>query len=200
MSNYIFSPSPTYGTDDHPYVFWESGFSEEDVSKIIALGDSLAIQPAVTGDMKPGEDISAVRRSRVSWMGLNSDTTWLYDKVAHIMRRLNAQYYQYDLYGFVEHFQYTIYESNELGHYEWHIDSTVSAPSPRKLSFVLQLSDPSEYEGGDLQLMYSKDLTTIKKEKGFVVAFPSHMLHRVTPVTSGTRRTLVVWAAGPAFR
>jgi PKHD-type hydroxylase len=197
MSNYIFSPSSIYGTTDHPYVFWESGFNEEDIAKIIALGDSLAIQTAVTG---AGETIPTIRRSRVGWVEMNADTGWIYDKVAHIMRQLNAQYYQYDLYGFVEHFQYTIYESNELGHYEWHIDSTVSAPSPRKLSFVLQLSDPSEYEGGDLQLMYSKDLTTIKKEKGFVVAFPSHMLHRVTPVTSGTRRTLVVWAAGPAFR
>jgi PKHD-type hydroxylase len=71
---------------------------------------------------------------------------------------------------------------------------------PRKLSVVLQLSDPSEYEGGDLEIMNCSEPTQVKKEKGLVTAFPSFMLHRVTPVTKGIRRTLVVWLTGPRFR
>jgi PKHD-type hydroxylase len=120
--------------------------------------------------------------------------------MAYIARQLNGQYYRFDLYGFLEDFQYTVYLGGEAGHYDWHIDAGASTVSPRKLSLVLQLSDPSEYEGGELQFMTSSGITTVRKEKGFVVAFPSYTLHRVTPVTSGIRKTIVVWITGPAFR
>jgi len=72
--------------------------------------------------------------------------------------------------------------------------------SPRKLSLVLQLTDPEEYEGGDLELMTSSDPIAVLKQRGLISVFPSFVLHRVTPVTKGTRRTLVVWACGPEFK
>jgi PKHD-type hydroxylase len=96
--------------------------------------------------------------------------------------------------------QYTIYEGNDLGHYDWHLDAGNTSIPPRKLSFILQLSDPDSYEGGDLQIMNSTEPTTVKKEKGFAVVFPSYTLHRVTPVTKGIRKTLVIWVTGPTFR
>jgi PKHD-type hydroxylase len=65
---------------------------------------------------------------------------------------------------------------------------------------VIQLSEPNEYEGGDLQLLSGSEPTTADKAKGKVVMFPSYMLHRVTPVTSGIRKTLVVWITGPSFK
>jgi PKHD-type hydroxylase len=65
---------------------------------------------------------------------------------------------------------------------------------------VLQLSDPSEYEGGNLEILSSQgEVLTVDKKKGFLAMFPSFKTHRVTPVTSGTRKSLVVWATGPAF-
>jgi PKHD-type hydroxylase len=72
--------------------------------------------------------------------------------------------------------------------------------SPRKLSLILQLSDATEYEGGELQLKDSSDHTAVERKKGHLIAFPSYLLHRVTPVTKGIRRSLVVWISGPAFR
>ena len=72
--------------------------------------------------------------------------------------------------------------------------------APRKRSLVLQLSDPSDYEGGDLEFFVSAEPTPVERKKGLIVAFPSFVLHHVTPVTSGTRRTLVVWLSGPKFR
>jgi PKHD-type hydroxylase len=65
---------------------------------------------------------------------------------------------------------------------------------------VLQLSDPDEYEGGNLEILSSREPTVIEKKKGLVSVFPSYILHRVTPVTSGVRKTLVVWTTGPKFR
>lgn len=108
-------------------------------------------------------------------------------------------FFDFDLYGFVEDFQYIVYNSDN-SHYDWHMDKGTLTSPPRKLSLVLQLTDPSEYEGGDLELNYCSQPVKTKKERGLVYAFPSWVVHRVTPVTKGVRKTLVVWIAGPKFR
>jgi PKHD-type hydroxylase len=197
MSHYTFAPSPTFGRTNQPYVFWQDGFTDEAIARIIEIGDARVKEKATVG---AGEEVKDIRVTNVSWIEMNQDTEWIYDKLAYIARNLNGQYYNFDLHGFWEHLQYTVYEGNENGHYDWHIDAGSTDECPRKFSIVLQLSDPSEYEGGELQIMIGKDVTTIEKKKGFLVAFPSYQMHRVTPVTSGIRRTLVVWVTGPAFR
>jgi len=70
---------------------------------------------------------------------------------------------------------------------------------PRKLSLVLQLSDPKDYEGGELILHLSEEPTVVPKKQGYVTIFPSFVLHEVTPVTSGTRHSLVSWISGKPF-
>ena len=72
--------------------------------------------------------------------------------------------------------------------------------SRRKISITVQLSDPSEYEGGDLQIKINAGQSDTPKGLGNVVIFPSYLLHRVTPVTKGLRRSLVLWITGPAFK
>jgi PKHD-type hydroxylase len=122
--------------------------------------------------------------------------------LGNIVRNLNGQHFRFDLWGFGEHLQYTEYYGDDEGHYTWHIDSGITSTNhgPRKLSVVLQLSDPCEYEGGNLQVKLGADPQTISKDLGLVAVFPSFVLHRVTPVTSGLRRTLVAWLTGPALR
>jgi PKHD-type hydroxylase len=82
--------------------------------------------------------------------------------------------------------------------YGWHQD--YGGEISRKLSLVLQLSDPSEYEGGNLQVKTSSEPQTVKKQRGFIAAFPSYVLHQVTPVTKGNRQSLVAWVSGPQFK
>ena len=200
MSNYIFTPPPAFGVGEEPFVMWEGGFNDEDVANIIDIGEARPAQDGNVGTAENNELIEEIRRSKISWIDLQADSQWLYDRLSHIASTLNGQYYKYDLYGFHEHFQYTVYDSSNQDHYTWHLDSGTKSTAPRKFSLVLQLSDPSEYEGGDLEIYYSAQPTQIRKEKGLVVAFPSCMLHRVTPVTSGIRKTLVMWCVGPAFR
>lgn len=72
----------------------------------------------------------------------------------------------------------------------------VPLPHNRKLSMSLQLSDPNDYEGGELLLHLSHNPTVISKQKGMMVFFPSHTLHEVTPVTKGERYSLVAWIHG----
>ena len=199
MSTYFFSPCPTFGVGEHPFVTFQDAFSFAELDQIVAYGDSLRFSTAPVGNNEtPGEE---VRISKVAWIPHNDIVPWLYDRMAWVARQLNGQFYKFDVSGFQEDMQYTVYDSVESGHYTWHMDAGSSeARPPRKLSMVLQLSDPSDYEGGELEVMSSATPTAVTKQRGLITAFPSYMMHRVTPVTSGKRKTIVVWVTGPAFK
>jgi PKHD-type hydroxylase len=197
MSIYQFCPSPDLSTKEQTYTTWENGFSDSEIASIIELGNSLTLG---NGTVEGTKENTAIRKSTVGWIVHSQDSTFLYDRLAYITRMLNGQFFDFDLYGFVEDLQYTVYNSNN-DHYNWHMDKGVASQAPRKLSLVLQLSDPSEYEGGDIEFMLGgENLYTAEKKKGLLYAFPSWILHRVTPVTAGTRKSLVAWVAGPKFR
>lgn len=201
MSNYIFAPSPTYGVSEHPFVTWNDAFSNEELDKILEYCNQLDLSKGTVGVSNENDNIKHIRESSVSWIKFNETTSWIYDRLANITRNLNGQFYKFDLYGFNEDLQYTVYESTENGHYTWHVDYGASNDSPpRKFSIVLQLSDADEYEGGELEIFTSGEPVSVTKKKGLIAAFPSYTLHRVTPVTSGVRKTLVVWACGPSFK
>lgn len=87
------------------------------------------------------------------------------------------------------------------GHYDWHTDHFPLAglPVERKVSVVCLMSDPSEYEGGDLQIRLYQDYTAELK-KGDMIAFPSMLEHRVVPVKSGMRNSAVIWLNGPRMK
>jgi PKHD-type hydroxylase len=199
------------------YANWINGFSLSELTRIVNYGDSLIQEPAKTGPND--DDTPNIRKSLVSWLSHNQDTAWLYDRLSHVARQINGQYFQYDLTGFSEDFQYTVYKGNDKAFYDWHLDKgyATNGAAPRKLSMVIQLSDPSEYEGGDLQLctgvgieraetqemvemVSGSGISTLDKTQGMIHIFPSWILHRVTPVTRGTRKTLVIWVCGPKFR
>ena len=195
MSNYMFAPCAKFNDVNHAY--WEKGFSVEEIDSIIKYGDGLILDKASLAGKTVNEK---VRNSKTGWIASNEQTGWLYDRLAFIARSLNSQYFNFDLYGFSEDFQYTVYEGNDE-HYDWHMDKGGSSGFPqRKLSLVLQLSEDWEYEGGNLEFKDGPETFVAKKEKGLVYAFPSYLLHRVTPVTAGVRKSLVVWIGGPAFR
>ena len=105
----------------------------------------------------------------------------------------------FDLSGFGDEIQYTEYFGENNGHYSWHGDIGPNVPH-RKLSIVVQLSDPEDYEGGELELSAGSYLVDGPKTKGTVIVFPSFVLHRVLPLTSGERRSLVSWVSGPRLK
>lgn len=198
MSLYNFSPCSSH-SQNYGFVSWENAFSDEELELIKNYCDKLPVEKAFVGGKINTVD-EEIRRSKVSWVEYNSDIPFLYDRMAWVARQLNSQFYNFNLTGFVEHMQYTVYEEDSEGHYDWHIDMQGEPGScPRKFSLVLQLSDPSEYEGGELQILTSRNSSTVLKQKGLIAGFPSWTLHRVTPVTKGIRKTLVVWIAGPQF-
>ena len=110
--------------------------------------------------------------------------------------RLN-QSYGFELTGFYEGAQVARYAPG--GHYDWHVDVGEQLQSARKLSLSIQLSDGSEYEGGDFRFLGPTDAPA-PRARGSLIAFPSFVTHRVEPVTQGERLSLVSWISGPPFR
>ncbi len=99
--------------------------------------------------------------------------------------------------------QFTEYSASQAAHYDWHhdVDWSANTAYDRKISVVLQLSDPSTYEGGDFQFREVESPNSDQlRTKGTILCFPSVLQHRVSPVTKGTRYSLVTWFEGPRWR
>lgn len=170
-------------------------FTPAELDAIEAYGDSLAPAEARIGGRE--NDTDHIRVTRVAWFDRGPQIAWLHDRIEQAVLDMNSRFYKYDLYGLKENFQYTVYQSAEGGHYDWHVDT---GTGERKLSLTLQLSDPSSYQGGDLVLDAGEGDFIVNRTRGALVFFPSYVRHRVTPVTLGTRKSLVAWVAGPPYR
>jgi PKHD-type hydroxylase len=142
---------------------------------------------------------SDVRTSRVSWL---TNKPWVLDMLHHYVDLANQFAFHTSLYK-KANIQFTEYHGSEGGHYSWHhdIDWNRNDGLDRKLSVTVQLSDPSEYEGGDFSFSETENPDAEQaKAKGTVLVFPSYLSHAVSPVTSGIRRSLVAWFEGPRWR
>jgi len=195
---YILTP---YSETNEKYAWWDGAFNEDELSWLQKQAKN-SQSKGVVGFGENSEINSTVRRSGVNWMPNVPNTEWVFKRLAHVVSSLNAQFFRFDLTGFGEPIQLASYDSSENGTYGWHIDMGSVADSPcRKLSVVMQLSDPSEYVNGELELkLVNNNAVRIKKQRGLIVAFPSWTLHQVTPVTQGNRQSLVAWISGPAFK
>jgi PKHD-type hydroxylase len=154
--------------------------------------------PLVDGLVGNGEK-SSIRASKVYWIPKTQKFIDVYSKLFDLIARANDASFHFCIEEITENIQYSVYEESYKGFYGRHMDIGYTN-SRRKLSVVVQLSDPSEYEGGELQIWTDAvEPVTVEKSKGTVIIFPSFLLHQVTPVTKGTRRTLVLWIDGPPF-
>ena len=99
--------------------------------------------------------------------------------------------------GWSEELQYTEYHASKKGHYDWHQDVGDATMANRKMSITLLLSD--NHEGGNLEI-WNTSAGQLPQKAGNVVCFPSYMLHRVAPVTKGTRQSIVMWVGGDHYR
>jgi len=181
--------------------WWDNAFNNDQLNWLQQQARQ-ANQKAMVGGGSEGVTDPNIRRSDLNWLPNNQDTQWVFETLGHVVSSLNSQFFRFNLTGFGEHIQLTNYDSSEQGMYGWHVDMGPNTIAPcRKLSLVLQLSDPVEYEGGVLELQpHGKDVIKMRKQRGLIVVFPSWTLHQVTPVTQGNRQSLVAWITGPAFK
>jgi PKHD-type hydroxylase len=179
---------------------YQPTFTKDQCDDIIRQGSLLQLKDAVVGSELVND--STIRKSRVSWIPSdNPEYHWIFRACTDMVNGLNAHYFQYDLM-YIESLQFTEYDgdNSDPAFYGQHIDSSVKNNGSRKLSFSILLSDENSFDGGDLMLYYQKDGVPAVKKQGVAVAFPSNLLHEVTPVTKGIRYSLVGWVVGPRFK
>jgi PKHD-type hydroxylase len=142
---------------------------------------------------------SDVRKSKISWLYSCDDMEWVFRRVTDIILNLNERFFGFDIFGLNEGFQFTNYKApgqiNMVNMLIEHMDFVV-----RKLSVSIQLTDPKEYEGGELYLYDDDKGTLMDKKQGTLILFPSYVLHEVMPVTKGERNSLVTWVTGNQFK
>jgi PKHD-type hydroxylase len=173
----------------------KDAFTKDECEQIIQIGNNKNKEVALIGGGKFSSDI---RKNKISWLEPNEELSWIYRRMTDVITNLNNNFFQFDLYGFTEKLQFTEY--NAPGDkYSQHIDKSFNSPI-RKLSIVVQLTDDCMYEGCDLKLHLSSKPDIMKKNQGTLIAFPSYILHEVTPITKGTRYSLVSWIGGPNFK
>ena len=197
----LFNPASSPQVMAGGLVVWSNLFTSAELDAMERYGDRLALEKAELAARNTGRD--SIRVTKVAWFERNAETEGFYARVEQIVLRLNAQFFHYDLSGLAS-FQYALYDGTEGGHFDWHKDygKDYDAPDqePRKLSLSIQLSDPASYRGCELEVRGGNQIDIAPKTRGAVIAFPSYVLHRVTPITSGARKSLVVWAVGPGFK
>lgn len=191
----------------------------EEIEKTVQefdLHESMVNKP--TGQKNP-EVMTEARRSRSAFIPTDK---WIGPFLWYYIMKANRQNFCFDITCYdSELLQYTVYEKGM--YYNWHPDqhlytqftpnlepssrineaphhAKLNAEYCRKLSFSLQLSDPSEYEGGELQFLDAGKLFTAPQERGKLIIFDSRTLHRVRKVKSGVRKSLVGWVVGPRWK
>lgn len=182
---------------DNWYWFQEA-FTEDELLQIEQIQESIPFNMAkITQDT---DDLETKRKSEVKWLGKEvPDFKWLYERFITMGTEANTSLWKFDLTEIVDDLQYTVYH-HDGGHFDWHMDLGSEKYARRKVSITMQLSDPEDYEGGDFEFMIGNEVVKLPRKKGCVILFPSYFLHRVTPVTKGTRKSLVLWIYGPPFR
>lgn len=172
------------------------------IDKIITECEKYNPEEAAIGATGEGGHDNAHRRSEVRWVNKNDqDSAFIANFIMNFMMEANRNAFGFDV-NYLNDIQYTIYTSENEGKYDWHYDTfwVGNKAYDRKLSFVMQLSDPSEYEGGDFEIDHQYPQPQNFRNKGAILVFPSFLTHRVTPLTKGTRKSLVAWAEGPKFK
>lgn len=197
-------PIPPRNIIGKDYVaYWEDFLSDQEINRILTAPEWDTLENAVVGGQDDKTVLNTdIRTSEVAWMRKNAWNEPLWERLSTVVAEVNRRYFHFDLSGFYEPFQLGMYREENQGHYSWHTDMAMSDNNvPRKLSMSLLLSDPSEFEGGNLEIKGINDEPmNLELRKGRAWFFPSWVLHRVSPVTRGVRKSLVVWVGGPPFK
>lgn len=181
----------------NPIYYWSSALSDDVCDLIIKEGTRLTANPAtINSDNSRDENM---RKGLISFFPENC---WVEKLVIDYVGAANIETgWKFNITG-KEQLQFAKYYEGAF--YDWHRDCDVDSELYRKLSVTVQLSDPKDYEGGELQFknywgtMESEISEDILK-RGTVIVFPSAILHKVHPVTKGMRYSLVQWYNGPDF-
>ena len=173
-------------------------FTPEQCKMIIEAGHQCKPEEAKVGGGKDGKHDTKKRVTTISWIPFK-EMGHMYQDLHKFIQKCNENHFGFGNIQVTENAQFTEYP--EGGFYDWHMDCDTHMahePPVRKISMTLLLNDPSEFEGGDLELMAPGKFAELKQ--GHAICFASFLNHRVNKVRRGVRQSLVVWFGGKPFR
>ena len=176
-------------------------FSPEQCQDIIKAGHQQKAQKALVGqkENKQGGYDTKMRITTISWIPFTALPD-MYKRIERSMLQVNGNHFGYEGMTITEPGQFTEYPKG--GFYDWHIDAEINChnePPVRKISMTILLSNPSEFEGGDLEFMTEGNKPP-QLLQGQAIFFCSLLRHRVAKVKKGVRRSLVMWFGGPPLK
>jgi PKHD-type hydroxylase len=175
---------------------WRGAFSPAECDALWHLRAEPARQRIVTTSDGSG-GVAGVET--VAPLGTGSDATWVWERLAGLVRTANTEDHHFDLLGILE--RPLLVEHQVGAGHGWRLDLGPGIQSGRKLTVVVELSDPAEHRGGRLRLNGPYGARhDLPHGQGDVVVFPTWTVTAVEPVTAGRRRSLLAWAAGPPLR
>lgn len=180
------------------FAYRERFFSPEECDRALALLQQFPLQDAMVRKDDTLKYADNIRKSRVSYLPWAREAEWIYQRLAAAVLECNKSLYNFELTGFLEGLQIAQYQAGSF--FDWHQDFGYREMSVRKLSIVAQLTEPTQYEGGDLEFFATGSTQKAVRTRGSLIIFPSFSLHRVMPLTSGARYSLVGWVSGPHYR
>tara|TARA_R110000765_G_scaffold265343_1_gene364770 strand:+ start:74 stop:643 length:570 start_codon:yes stop_codon:yes gene_type:complete len=170
-------------------------FTPKLCQEIIDLSKTLEQKESTVNNLITKED--TIRQSTISWIPFDKMQP-VYNDINEFIQKINKNYFGFENIQITEEAQVSSYSKGQF--YEWHTDTRTNMkeePPVRKLSMTLLLNDPSEFEGGDLEI--ANNPISIMKQ-GHATIFASFLQHRVTPITKGVRKSLVMWFGGEPFK
>ena len=200
------SPLPPGSGGSKPLQFWcvfPDAFSAQECAQLTERFQQL---DAAEGGLVAGRFDQKVRQSALVWLPDDDDSagngagefSWVHTRMARLAADANSQLFQYALEGFDEQLQMAAYGPGH--YYDWHIDrGRGSTAGRRKLTLSVQLTPPDAYLGGELEINADGHPFQAPRAQGTAVVFASTTLHRVAPIVSGLRHSLVAWVHGPQF-
>jgi PKHD-type hydroxylase len=188
---------PFYVDSTPNWVTSKETLDEKNIQKVIYHAEQYKMFQATTAGNLLEEDI---RRNKVVFLDPMCIEE-IFQRITDVIHDINTKYFKFDITGIFEGLQFTEYNAPN-DEYKAHVDRLYGNRNIRKLSFSIQLTDPKDYEGGDLEIIlgHGRDIYKMPREKGSMIVFPSYVLHRVTPVTKGKRQSLVGWICGKPFK
>jgi PKHD-type hydroxylase len=199
------------GKTTFAYTKIEQAFSEDELGLFLEYCDSRN-KNLKNATVIGKKNAPQVRISQTWFENKNTENAWFFERMNQVIDFANNEFYNFDLWGY-EKFQYGEYRGDELGKYDLHADMLTDDVNEsnfntyhegtRKLSATLMLNQQGEdFEGGDFVVAISGEdnAEVVNLSAGSIVVFPSFITHAVKPVTSGIRKSAVIWVVGPKFR
>jgi len=186
------------------WCYFKSYFTPEQCNRILEEGLKLPEKDAKMG-LQGELDNSEHRRSKIRFIQkTDPNFTWLFDELWKLAIRANDDWFKFNVTK-ISYIQLAEYDESYQGEYKRHHDVFWMNNDPeyhRKLTAVIQLTDPNTYEGGQLELwnLVQYPNPDEVRQQGTAFFFPSFLEHHATPVTKGTRYSLACWFDGPKWQ